>query len=163
MGNSDGQLLMDGGADLSGLFERVPFGRSIGADDVTESFAFFDDWEDRYRYLIDLGRELPPLPDACKIEANFIHGCQSQVWIVHRTDPATGRLQFAVDSDALIVRGLAAIVLAALNDRTPAEILAADIDAYFAGLDLLRHISPTRGNGLRAMVAKIRRLAEAAG
>ena len=153
---------MDGAVDYSAVFERVPFGRSIAAEEIAESFAFFDDWEDRYRYLIDLGRELPPLPDDCKTEENFIHGCQSQVWIIHRTDPATGRLQFAVDSDALIVRGLAAIVLAAFNDRTPAQILATDIDAWFARLDLLRHISPTRGNGLRAMVAKIRRLAEAA-
>ena len=153
---------MDGSTDLTGLFERVPFGRSIDAEEVAESFAFFDDWEDRYRYLIDLGRELPALPDDCKTEEHFIHGCQSQVWIIHRTDPATGRLQFAVDSDALIVRGLAAIVLAAFNDRTPAQILATDIDAWFARLDLLRHISPTRGNGLRAMVGKIRRLAEAA-
>lgn len=151
---------MDGGANLDDLFERVPYGRGVGAGEIAENFAFFDDWEDRYRYLIDLGRELPPLPDACKTEANFIHGCQSQVWIVHRVDPATGRLQFAVDSDALIVRGLAAAVLAALNDRTPEEILTADIEDYFERLDLLRHISPTRGNGLRAMVGRIRRLAE---
>lgn len=150
---------MDGGANLDSLFERVPYGRSIDADEIAESFAFFDDWEDRYRYLIDLGRALPPLPDACKTEDNFIHGCQSQVWIVHRVDPATGKLQFAVDSDALIVRGLAAAVLAALNDRTPAEIRQADLEGYFGRLDLLRHISPTRGNGLRAMVGKIRRLA----
>jgi len=150
---------MDGGLELGDLFERVPFGRSIDADEIAESFAFFDDWEDRYRYLIDLGRELPPLPDACKTEEHFIHGCQSQVWIVHRIDPATGKLQFAVDSDALIVRGLAAAVLAALNDRTPAEIRQADLEGYFAGLDLLSHISPTRGNGLRAMVGKIRQLA----
>ena len=153
---------MDSGADLSSVFERMPFGRRIDAGEIAESFAFFDDWEDRYGYLIELGRELPPLPDACKTEENFIHGCQSQVWIVHRTDPATGKLQFAVDSDALIVRGLAAAVLAALNDRTPEEIRGADLEGYFARLDLLRHISPTRGNGLRAMVARIRRLAETA-
>ncbi|MFZ5653010.1 MAG: SufE family protein [Pseudomonadota bacterium] len=151
---------MDGGASLDSLFERVPYGRGVSAEEVAENFAFFDDWEDRYRYLIDLGRALPPLPDACKTEDNFIHGCQSQVWIVHRLDPASGRLQFAVDSDALIVRGLAAAVLAALNDRTPEQILAADVEGYFERLDLLRHISPTRGNGLRAMVGRIRRLAE---
>ncbi|TAL04893.1 MAG: SufE family protein, partial [Porticoccaceae bacterium] len=80
----------------------------------------------------------------------------------HRRDPATGKLQFIVDSDAFIVRGLAAIVLAAFNNRTPAEIAAFDIEEFFARIDLLRHISPTRGNGLRAMVRNIRKLAEVA-
>lgn len=142
-------------------FDAVPFGRRIDADEVAESLEFFDDWEDRYRYIIDLGKELPGLPDELKTDDRFIHGCQSQVWIDHRRDPATGRLQFVVDSDALIVRGLAGIVLSALNDRTPEEIAAFDMDGFFARIDLMRHISPTRGNGLRAMVQKIRSLADA--
>lgn len=153
---------MDGAADYTAVFEQVPFGRGIDAEDIAESLAFFDDWEDRYRYLIDLGKELPPMPEELKTEDRYIHGCQSQVWIEHRRDPATGKLQFIVDSDALIVRGLAAIVLAAFNNRTPAEIGAFDIEEFFARIDLLRHISPTRGNGLRAMVRKIRKLAEVA-
>ena len=153
---------MDGALDYTALFEQVPFGRTIDAEEIAESLAFFDDWEDRYRYLIDLGKELPPMPEDLKTEDRYIHGCQSQVWIEHRLDPATGTLQFIVDSDALIVRGLAAIVLAAFNNRTPAEICAFDIEAFFARIDLLRHISPTRGNGLRAMVGKIRKLAEVA-
>ncbi|MCC5871523.1 MAG: SufE family protein [Gammaproteobacteria bacterium] len=140
-------------------FGAVPFGRSIDADEIEESLGFFDDWEDRYRYIIDLGKELPGLPDELKTEDRFIHGCQSQVWIDHRLDPDTGRLQFVVDSDALIVRGLAGIVLSALNNQTPEAIRAFDMEAYFERLDLLKHISPTRGNGLRSMVQKIRSLA----
>lgn len=141
-------------------FDAVPFGRSIDAEEIEESLGYFDDWEDRYRYIIDLGKELPGLPDDLKTEDRFIHGCQSQVWIDHRLDPDTGRLQFVVDSDALIVRGLAGIVLSALNNQTPEAIRAFDMEAYFERLDLLKHISPTRGNGLRSMVQKIRTLAD---
>jgi cysteine desulfuration protein SufE len=130
-------------------------------DEIRESFAFFDDWEDRYKFIIDLGRELPPTPDALKVDANIVRGCQSQVWIDHRVD--AGRLYFTIDSDALIVRGLIAIVLAAFNGRTPAAILAYDIDGLFSDLDLLRHLSPTRGNGLAALVKRIRDIAVAAG
>lgn len=140
-------------------FTAVPFGRSIDAGDIEENLGFFDDWEDRYRYIIDLGKELPGLPDELKTEDRFIHGCQSQVWIDHRKDPETGHLQFVVDSDALIVRGLAGIVLSALNNQTPEAIRAFDMEAFFERLDLLRHVSPTRGNGLRSMVQKIRALA----
>lgn len=129
-------------------------------DEIRDSFAFFDDWEDRYKFIIDLGRELPPMPDALKVDANIVRGCQSQVWIDHRVD--AGRLYFTIDSDALIVRGLIAIVLAAFNGRTPAAILAYDIDGLFRDLDLLRHLSPTRGNGLAALVKRIRGIAAAA-
>ena len=142
-------------------FDAVPFGRSIDAAEVEESLAFFDDWEDRYRYIIDLGRELPGLPEDRKTEERYIHGCQSQVWIDYRLDPERGTLQFVVDSDALIVRGLAGIVLAALNDRSPEQIVAFDMEGFFERLDLLRHVSPTRGSGLRAMVQKIKALAQA--
>jgi len=128
-------------------------------DTIRDSFGFFDDWEDRYRFIIDIGRQLPPMPDALKVEANIVYGCQSQVWIDHsRSD---GRLQFTLDSDALIVRGLIAILLAAYNNRSTSEILAYDIDALFAELDLLRHLSPTRGNGLAALVRRIRSIASA--
>jgi cysteine desulfuration protein SufE len=129
-------------------------------DEIRDSFAFFDDWEDRYKFIIDLGRELPPMPDALKVDANIVRGCQSQVWIDHRVD--SGRLYFTIDSDALIVRGLIAIVLAAFNGHTPAAILAYDIDGLFRDLDLLRHLSPTRGNGLAALVKRIRDIAAAA-
>lgn len=134
-----------------------PFGRSISSDDIQDTLGFFDSWEDRYKYIIELGRELPPLPDALHTDDRLVRGCQSQVWIDTKLED--GRLQLAVDSDAFIVKGLLGVVLAAYNDRTPAEILAFDIDEYFQQLDLLRHLSPTRGNGLRAMVQRIRDIA----
>ncbi|MDZ7785357.1 MAG: SufE family protein [Halioglobus sp.] len=136
----------------------TPFGHSIDADDIVETLSFFDDWEDRYKYIIDLGRELPPMPDELKTEDRKVRGCQSQVWIDFGLE--NGRLQMAVDSDAFIVKGLLGVVLAALNNKTPEEVLAFDMDDYFEQLDLLNHLSPGRGNGLRAMVARIR---EAAG
>ena len=135
-----------------------PFGTSIGTDDILENLGFFDSWEDRYRYIIDLGRELPPLDPSLRTEERLVRGCQSQVWIdVQRQDD---RLQLAVDSDAFIVKGLLAVVLAAYNNRTPEEILAFDVDEYFDTLGLMQHLSPTRGNGLRAMVARIRQEAQ---
>ncbi|HEV8078197.1 MAG TPA: SufE family protein [Marinobacter sp.] len=139
---------------------QTPFGHSITSDDIVDTLSFFDDWEDRYKYIIDLGKELPPMPEALHTEERKIRGCQSQVWIDTRME--RGKLQLAVDSDAFIVKGLLGIVLAAYNNKTPAEVLAFDIDRYFNSLDLLQHLSPTRGNGLRAMVARIRDIAGAA-
>ncbi|MCR9278848.1 MAG: SufE family protein [Pseudomonadaceae bacterium] len=132
-------------------------------DDIRDSFEFFDDWEDKYRFLLDLGRELPAMSDELKTDDNIVRGCQSQVWLHSQTettgDSATKKLVFDIDSDAHIVRGLIAIVLAALNERTPREILDTDIEALFAELDLLSHLSATRGNGLRAMVGRVREVA----
>ena len=129
-------------------------------DEIRESFAFFDDWEDRYKFIIDLGRGIQPMADTLKVETRIVRGCQSQVWIDHRLED--GRLYFTLDSDAMIVRGLIAIVLAAFDGRTPEAILAYDIDGLFTDLDLLRHLSPTRGNGLAALVRRIRDIATAA-
>lgn len=126
-------------------------------DEIRDSFAFFDDWEDRYKFIIDLGRGLAPMDAALKVEANIVRGCQSQVWIDYRLDD--GHLYFTLDSDAMIVRGLIAIVLAAFDGRTPAAILAYNIDELFKDLDLIRHLSPTRGNGLAALVRRIRDIA----
>ena len=134
-----------------------PFGHSIGSEDILDTLGFFDSWEDRYKYIIDLGKELPEMSSALHTEDRLVRGCQSQVWI--DTCVRGGRLQLAVDSDAFIVKGLLAIVLAAYNNKTPAEVLAFDIDGYFEQLDLLRHLSPTRGNGLRAMVQRIQEIA----
>ncbi len=136
-----------------------PYGTSMHADDIVEALGFFDDWESRYRYILDLARELPAMAPALQTEARLLRGCQSQVWIEHLQDD--GRLWFAVDADAHSVRGLIAIVLAALNGRTPAALLAVDIEAYFGQLDLLKHLSQTRGNGLRALVARMRAIASA--
>jgi len=138
--------------------QNSPFGRDITPEDIVDTLSFFDGWEERYKYIIDLGKQLPPMDDALKTEDRLIKGCQSQVWIEsHKID---GKLYFDVASDAFIVSGLLAVVLAAYNGKTPAEVLAYDIEAFFAELDLLRHLSPTRGNGLRSMVARIQAVAE---
>ena len=133
---------------------------SADLDQIRDSFGFFDDWEERYRFIIDLGKSLPALPEADKTEERLVRGCQSLVWLVPTFRPDPGTLHLHIDSDAHIVRGLIAIVLAACNDRTPEEILAFDMESLFAELDLIAHLSPTRGNGLRAMVARIRQEAE---
>ena len=137
----------------------VPFGADISADDVVDTLSFLDDWEERYRYIIDLGKQLPSFPGDMQTEDRLVRGCQSQVWLETQYDPEEERLRMAVDSDALIVRGLAAIVLAALNNRSPSEIVDYDMEGYFEKMDLLRHISPVRGNGLRSMVQRIRETA----
>lgn len=136
-----------------------PLGQTVTLNDVLDDFEFLDDWEERYAYIIDLGKQLSSFPEDERVEENYVHGCQSQVWVIHHLDEDSGKLFLLIDSDALIVRGLAAIILVALNARTPRELLATDIDELFERLDLFRHISPTRGNGLRAMVAKIRDIA----
>jgi cysteine desulfuration protein SufE len=137
-----------------------PFGNSISSADILDTLGFFDSWEDRYKYIIDLGKDLPPMPEDLHSVDRLVRGCQSQVWI--DTTVLGGRLQLAVDSDAFIVKGLLGVVLAAYNNKTPAEIMAFDIDAYFEQLDLLRHLSSTRGNGLRAMVQRIQDIARKA-
>lgn len=129
------------------------FGKDITTDDILDTLGFFDDWEERYKYIIDLGKQLPAMSDEKKTEEFLLRGCQSQVWI--DSEQADGKLLFEADSDAHIVRGLLGVVLAAFNYKTPADILAFDIDDYFAQIDLVKHLSPTRGNGLRAMVQRI--------
>ncbi len=136
-----------------------PFGSSITSEDIVDTLSFFDDWEERYKYIIDLGKELPTMPDNKKNEHFLLRGCQSQVWIDH--EEKDGKLLFEADSDAHIVRGLLGMVLAAYNQKTPSEILAFDIEDYFKQVDLVKHLSPTRGNGLRAMVKKIQDTAAA--
>lgn len=146
---------------MESFYTDSPFGTTITAEEVLDSIGFLDDWEERYRYIIDLGKSLPALPDTLKTEDRFVRGCQSQVWLADHYDAADNRLYLAVDSDALIVRGLAAIVLAALNRKSPRQILEYDMPSYFAKLDLLKHLSPTRGNGVQAMVEKIHAVAKA--
>ncbi|MCK9469013.1 MAG: SufE family protein [Porticoccaceae bacterium] len=138
-----------------------PFGTTITSEDILDTLGFFDSWEDRYKYIIDLGKELPAMDDAKKDDVHLVRGCQSQVWIDARRDG--DRLWFESDSDAFIVKGLLGVVLAAYNGKTPGEVLAFDVENYFRQLDLLKHLSPTRGNGLRAMVSRIRTMAEEAG
>lgn len=125
-------------------------------DEVVEEFAFFDDWMDRYQYLIDLGRRLPALTDAELIDENKIKGCQSQVWLVASQED--GRLSFRAISDAAIVSGLIAILLRIYSDRRPDDILSTPPD-FISALNLEQHLSPTRSNGLAAMLTAIRRFA----
>ena len=131
--------------------------------EIQESFSFFDSWEDKYRFVIDLGRDLIPLDESNRREENLIRGCQSQVWLVAEYDKTTDTLALTIDSDAHIVRGLIAIILTAYNEHSPTEILAFNIEELFEELQLLQHLSPTRGNGLRAMVARIRDVASSYG
>ncbi|HWV16911.1 MAG TPA: SufE family protein [Cellvibrio sp.] len=129
------------------------FGIEVSAEDIVDALSFFDSWEDRYKYIIDLGKELPALPERFRTDEYLVRGCQSQVWLTHELRDK--QLFFQADSDAFIVKGLLGVVLAAYNGKTAAQILAVDIEGYFARLDLLQHLSSTRGNGLKAMVKRI--------
>ena len=129
-------------------------------EEIIEDLSFFDDWEQRYQYIIDLGKALPTMSEALHTPERLVKGCQSNVWI--EVNEENGKLQFQMDSDAYIVRGLLVLVMAAYNNKTPQQILDFNIDQYFQRLDLERHLSPTRGNGLRAMVARILSIAKAA-
>ncbi len=127
-------------------------------EEIVDTLSFFDSWEDRYKYMIDLGKSLPAMDESLHTEDRIVPGCQSQVWIEPNFDGTI--FHFQVDSDAHIVRGLLAIVMAAYNEKTPQQILDFDIKKYFDQLDLVKHLSPTRGNGLQAMVEKILKLAQ---
>ena len=133
-------------------------------EEIAADFAFLDDWEDRYRYVIDLGRAMPPMDEALKVPASKVDGCASQVWIVPRIagEGAAARFDFDGDSDALIVRGLIAVLHALYAGLTAREVVAVDAPRELARLDLDQHLSSQRSNGLRAMVGRIRALAETA-
>ncbi|MEQ8231572.1 MAG: SufE family protein [Gammaproteobacteria bacterium] len=124
--------------------------------ELVETFELFDDWTDRYQYIIDLGREAPPFPEEWKCEENRLHGCQSQVWIV--SDQRDDRLHYAATSDSTIVAGLIALLLKVYSDRRPADIVATPPD-FIKDLQLAEHLSPTRSNGLHAMIQRVRQIA----
>jgi cysteine desulfuration protein SufE len=139
--------------------------RAMTLADIRSDFALLDDWEDRYRYVIELGRGLAPLPEGARNEANKVRGCASQVWLSTSVEAApngTPRLRFVGDSDAHIVRGLIAILLAVYDGKSADEILGTDAQAVFADLGLKEHLTPQRSNGLASMVERIRRDATAA-
>lgn len=131
-------------------------------DEIRENFAFLDDWEDRYRYVIELGRSLPPFPESARTDANKVRGCASQVWLdIHAEETPSGQVMtFAGDSDAHIVKGLIAILHATYSGRRAAEVLAIDPEAIFNELHLKEHLTPQRSNGLRSMVDRLRKEAE---
>jgi cysteine desulfuration protein SufE len=128
-------------------------------DEIKDNFALLDDWDDRYRYVIELGRGLAPMPAEDHSQINKVQGCASQVWLsrqVARNDAGEPVLHYLGDSDAHIVRGLIAILLALMNDNTPEQILKTDAVAVFNELGFADHLTPQRSNGLRAMVERIR-------
>ena len=130
-------------------------------EEIAETFEFLDDWEDRYRHVIELGKALPPLDPAVKVPATKVEGCASQVWLLPRiegTGPAA-RFDFEGESDAMIVRGLIAVLHALYSGLAAQEVAAVDAPAELARLGLDQHLSAQRSNGLRAMVTRIRKLA----
>lgn len=138
-------------------FPDSPFGATITSDDIVEKMATFRGWEDRYRQVIQWGKKLPQMPEELKSEQVTVAGCESQVWLVAQQDGDVWH--FCADSDARIVRGLIALVMAAFDGKTSQQIQAFDIDDYFAKIGLIDHLSPSRGNGLKAIVEQIRQLA----
>ena len=128
-------------------------------NELIENFEFLDNWEDKYRYIIELGEKLPPLEEKYHTDEWKVQGCQSQVWLVPSKDE-TGRIVFRGDSDAMIVKGLIAIVLAVYNHKSPSEIKAVAVEDIFAKLKLQEHLSPSRRNGLLSMIVMIRQYAE---
>ena len=130
----------------------------MSIDEIRDNFALLDDWDDRYRYVIELGRTLAPMPEAEHSAANKVQGCASQVWLSKQVDRSGGEplLKYLGDSDAHIVRGLIAILLTLYSGRTPQQVLATDALAVFDEFGFREHLTPQRSNGLRAMVERIR-------
>jgi cysteine desulfuration protein SufE len=126
---------------------------------IAEEFAFFSDWSERYQYLIDLGRQLPPFPDAYRSEDYRVHGCQSLVWLV--ASGHADKMHFQATSDSAIVSGLIALVLRVYNNRSAEEIISTEPD-FIQAIGLAKHLSPTRANGLAAMLAKLKAYASKA-
>ena len=137
---------------------------NLSLEEVIENFEFLDDWEDRYRYLIDLGKGLPSLDDQYKTEEYRVRGCTSQVWLISSVDEQDqGKvMQYQADSDAHIVRGLVALVLIAFSQKTPEAVLDVDIEGIFKQLGLEKHLSFNRRNGFFSMVERVKSLAKRA-
>ena len=135
----------------------TPAGEIVAAQaDIVETFKMFEDWTERYQYIIDLGRQAPAFPEEWKVDKYKLHGCQSQVWIV--TERRGDHLHYAATSDSAIVAGLIELLLQVYSDRRPADILATPPD-FLKEIQLAEHLSPTRSNGLHAMVQQIRQRA----
>lgn len=130
----------------------------MNADDLIADFEFLDNWEDRYRHVIELGKKLPPFPEAERNDTSKVQGCASQVWLIShvKETPSGPLLEFEGDSDAHIVRGLVAVLLELVSGRTPKEIMETDILGVFRQIGLEGHLTPQRSNGLRSMVERIR-------
>lgn len=129
--------------------------------EIKETFELLDDWEDRYKYIIDLGKHLEPMDEALKTPATKVNGCISQVWMIPETRQKDGKtiLHFVADSDAFIVKGLIAVLFAIYQDKTPDEIRQTDLEPLFEDLKLEEHLSPNRRNGFYAMIERIKSFA----
>ena len=132
--------------------------KTMSIEELIDNFSFLDNWEDKYRYIIELGEKMPQLPDNLKIDDWKVKGCQSQVWLV--PSKQGDKLSFLGDSDAMIVKGLISIVLLIYNNKSPSAIKAVAVDDIFAKLGLKEHLSPSRRNGLEAMIEKIKYYAD---
>ncbi|MGC9493183.1 cysteine desulfurase sulfur acceptor subunit CsdE [Vibrio genomosp. F10] len=137
-------------------FPNTPFGRDITTDDIVATMQSFKGWEDKYRQVIQWGKKLPQMAEEFKTEQVMVSGCESQVWLVSHS--VAGVWSFHADSDARIVRGLIALVLAAFDGKTSEQISEFDVDGYFESLGLISHLSASRGNGLKAIVEQIKSL-----
>ena len=133
-------------------------------DEIVENFELLDDWDERYRYVIELGRMMEPLPDEAHSDANKVQGCASQVWLETKIDDSAGKpvLRLRGDSDAHIVRGLVALLISLYSGKAASEALATDAIGLFKSLGLSEHLTPQRSNGVRSMVERIRKDARAA-
>jgi sulfur transfer protein SufE len=129
------------------------------AEEIRDAFAMFDDWADRYQFLMDLGKKLPPMEDASKTEENRVKGCQSNVWLVARPVPGTDTVEFVADSDSAIVKGLVAILWRVYSGQPAHKILDYDVEKLLADLELDQHLTLNRRNGLVGMVQRIKSLA----
>lgn len=138
-------------------YPQSPFGQEITVDDIITTMAGFKGWEERYRQVIQWGKKLPKMPEELKSEQVTVAGCESLVWLV--SEQVGDKWYFCADSDARIVRGLIALVMTAFDGKTSAEIKAFDVDEYFESLGLIAHLSPSRGNGLKAIVEQIKHIA----
>jgi len=136
-----------------------PLTTKSSIDEIVDNFSFLDDWEDRYGYLIELGRMLLPLSDEEMGEENKVQGCVSQVWVVSEPRDKDGKLNFRGSSDAHIVKGLVAITLTLFSGKTPEEIVALDEKETFTAIGLEEHLTPQRANGLRSMVKRLKMIA----
>lgn len=138
-------------------FPTSPFGTEITSEDIVQTMQQFKGWEDRYRQVIQWGKKLPVMPEEMKSEQVTVSGCESLVWLVSQQE--NGIWHFCADSDARIVRGLIALVMAAFEGKTSQQIQDFDVDGYFEQLGLITHLSPSRGNGLKAIIDKVKEVA----
>jgi cysteine desulfuration protein SufE len=134
---------------------------SMTSAELLDEFSLFDDWSEKYQYIIELGDQLAEFPDEHRIDRNLVQGCQSNVWVVARAQPKTDPpvIEFLADSDSQIVRGLIAILVMLMSGRTAPEIQSMDVESLFQKLELQRHLSRSRSNGLHSMIQRIRSLA----